>query len=114
MVFKSLNHDHIIQQSYEGLLTDAIYSTYKNLWVGKLKMLFGYRLRAGYLNNNLCCELDICCGPLKKFYDELHHKVLLIINNNPLHQPFRNIPPSSKIKPYYNDIDFCNCIDDLY
>lgn len=114
MVYMPLEKNHFIYHAYEDLLIGAIYSSYHNIWIGKVRFLYGYRLRSGFLDDTAGCNLDICCGPLPKYYNDLLLKVRSIIMRNPLHDPFREIPNRSLIKPYYNDIDFCNTIDELY
>lgn len=113
-MFIPLEPNHQIIECYEHSLIHPIYSPDLKIWLGKWPVAFGYRLRGGYTTDLIGCNLDICCGPLTKFYDELFEKVIAIINKNGPANPFANIPPASVIKPYYNDIDFCNAIDSLF
>ncbi len=89
--------------------------TLGNIELGKYKVMFGYRLRAGFIGNQWY-ELDICCGAQTKLYDDLFHKVCTIIqwNIEEAHGPFRGIPSMSRIKPYDKDDEFLDVIDELY
>lgn len=83
--------------------------------VGKMRVMFGFRFRAGFIGND-AVELDICCGKDAGAYDEMQQKICTIINHNIAkgREPFYAIPTHSKIKPYFNDEAFCKEIDGLY
>lgn len=79
----------------------------------KFRVMFGYRLRAGY-TGYMSSELDICCGAQPKAYEEIFTKVVAIMISNGPENVFKNIPIMSKIKPYYNDNQFLDTIEELY
>lgn len=79
----------------------------------RLEVLYGYRFTISY-KDLPTYEINICCGAQDKPYDEIKEKVLTILLTNDADKPFANLPAISKIKPYFNDIDFCNYIDDLF
>jgi len=83
--------------------------------IGKFRVMFGWRLRAGFIGND-AVELDICCGDKSEAYDDMLKKVCAIIQYNvgKSKDPFYGIPSYSKIKPYFNDETFCKQIDILY
>lgn len=83
--------------------------------VGKFRVMFGWRLRAGFIGNDTV-ELDICCGDKAEAYDDMLKKVCAIIKYNvdKSKDPFYGIPSNSKIKPYFNDEAFCKQINILY
>jgi len=85
------------------------------IFLGKFRVMFGYRLRGGYLGE-CYCELDICCGSESEIYDSMLNKVKEIIKYNVSQnkEPFKNIPTYSKIKPYFKDEEFLSKINDLY
>lgn len=83
--------------------------------IGKYRVMFGYRLRAGKVGNDWY-ELDICCGASKKLYDDLFNKIKAIMewNYSKGFNIFLNIPTMSYIKPYDKDDDFLDKIEKLY
>lgn len=83
-----------------------------NIEIGKYRVMFGYRLRAGDVDSD-CCDLDICCGAEEHHYKEMEHKIMTIMASQP-EDPFKGIPSFSKVKPYFNDEEFCNIINKLY
>ena len=114
-----MNINDFLEQNGFVLEKDMEYEPYysfKEHWyVAKWRVLFGYRLRAGIVGS-ATTTLDICCGPLDKYYDKLLKQVtaIMIHNYNNHENPFKGIPPHSEIKPYYNDDDFLNHISSLY
>jgi hypothetical protein len=80
--------------------------------IGKYRVMFGYRLIAGYADmpdfETSSNELNICCGADKKDYDIMFEVVKNKISANPSDDPFCGIPQMSKIKPYFNDREFCD------
>ena len=83
--------------------------------IGKYRVMFGYRLRAGWVGNEWY-ELDICCGAVKKTYDDLFTKVKAIMewNHAKGRNVFASIPPMSQIKPYDKDDEFLDTLEALY
>lgn len=79
--------------------------------------LFGFRLIAGYVDmpwfDTSYAELNICCGTKDSDYMKMICSILFIISKNPIGNPFKGIPAQSKIKPYFNDPEFCATINSL-
>lgn len=112
MVWTALSTDSMIYNLYKKKLIEPITDGY--IWLGKYRVAFGYRIRGGFNNDHLTSEIDYCCGASHNHYNDLFKKVKTIVENNPQTNPFFNLPGQSYIKPYYEDIEFCNIIDDLY
>jgi len=81
--------------------------------LGKYRVMYGYRLRGGFLENKFY-EFDICCGDKEANYENLFQKICIIIKDNPIDDPFLNIPEVSKVKPYINDTYFILLINKLH
>ncbi len=83
--------------------------------VCKSRVMFGYRLRAGF-EGELYYDLDICCGPEHVHYLAMLDIVTTLISANldKNKHPFHGIPPMSHVKPYYNDPQFCAKMKELY
>ncbi len=60
----------------EGL--EQRYVWQNGIEIGKYRVLFGYRLRAGYIGR-YSYELDICCGALSKHYEDMLLKIVTIM-----------------------------------
>jgi len=77
--------------------------------MGIFPVMFGYRIRAGFVGNGMY-DLDWCGGDDQKQLELLYSimKNILEARGN-----FRYIPPSSIIKPFFNDHDFVNRINEL-
>jgi hypothetical protein len=80
------------------------------LEIQKYQVMFGYRLRAGYLPDmeESGSELDICCGANELAYNMMFDMVtnIMLANVKSKLDPFTNIPRFSKIKPYWKDAEF--------
>jgi hypothetical protein len=95
--------------------TDWYLSDDKKVYILKWQVMFGYRIRAGYVRTLYgFCQLDICCGDSEEAYDIMLEKIKTIIEHNGPENPFKDIPRFSDIKPYFNDANFVNTIDELY
>ncbi|MEO6305481.1 MAG: hypothetical protein ABIP51_20125 [Bacteroidia bacterium] len=95
------------------LLTDNDFSeAYKidDIIIGKYRVAFGYRIRAGYIGN-MWYELDLCCGAQEKDYKLLLDKVTRKMLSNPIGDRFKGIPTITRIKPYFNDDEFLEIIE---
>jgi hypothetical protein len=101
----------------ESFSTDICFSEDKEIFTFKYRVMYGYRFRAGFMENiNSFSELDICCGADEKVYEEIKKKVHAIISLNIEigKDPFEGIPKWSTVKPYPLDSNFCNKITSLY
>ncbi len=89
----------------------------ENIVLFRQKTIFGYRLMAGFVDmqyfDTSYSELNICCGDNEIAYNDMFCKILFIISKNPPDKPFQGIPKMSKIKPYFNDTEFCETINTL-
>lgn len=82
-----------------------------DVWIGRCKVMYGYRLRIGIMRDLYsCCDKDLCCGLLQKNYNWLLIRAMKIIEADRVDE----IPPQSNIKPYMQDEQFLEYIDDLY
>lgn len=96
------------------LETDMYFSEDKTIFISKYRVMFGYRLHAGFIDTmDSYFELDICCGIESEDYSNLFNKIVSIISKNGSEDPFKNIPNCSNIKPYMNDLSFIKIIEDL-
>lgn len=75
--------------------------------MGVYPVIFGFRVRAGYIGMP-CCEIDWCCGD-----DQLKLEGAYSICKKILEQDgdFNNMLPRSKIKPYFNDLEFTSWLN---
>jgi hypothetical protein len=82
---------------YERLVSDD-----GSIEMGVYPVMFGYRVRAGFVGR-MSCEIDWCGGAEQKQVEALYAIAKNIIERK---GNFINVPIASKMKPYYNDIDF--------
>jgi hypothetical protein len=80
--------------------------------VGIYKVLFGYRVRAGYVDDKFGVNLDWCCGNRIEMINWLYLALILILSKRELENCFEGLPTVSQIKPYFNDMNFFNKIID--
>ena len=106
-------HFRPIPSDEEHGMTDQV--VLEDIIISKYRVLYGYRLRAGFIEYP-CCELDIWCGAKKEDYDTMDEKIRSIIVHNIKNNkdPFQDIPRFSIIKPYFNDEKFLAKIEKLY
>ena len=96
------------------LETDMYFSEDNSIFISKYRVMFGYRLHAGFIDTmGSYFELDICCGIEPENYSNLFNKIVSIISKNGSEDPFKDIPKWSDIKPYMNDLSFIKIIEDL-
>ena len=76
-------------------------------FIGKYRVLFGYRLRAGELYSS-SCDIDLCCGDSKELYDKarLVYGIKMVSNIEKGKPIFDGLRASSEIKPYHNDKEY--------
>lgn len=83
--------------------------TYKNIEVGIYPVLFGYRVRAGFIGS-AGCEIDWCCGDnphtIRTYFQLLIEILEWGAEKDLGKEIFTGIPLCSKIKPLVNDLDF--------
>ncbi len=90
-------------------LYERLISNDGRIEMGIHPVLFGYRVRAGYVGD-VYYHLDWCGGDNQAQVEMLYSimKNILISRND-----FSGIPSNSKIKPFYNDLEFCRITDKL-
>ena len=97
------------QDDNENNLYQRLVSEDGNIEMGIYLVMFGYRVRAGFVGNGIY-ELDWCGGDEQTQLELLYSimKNILEARGN-----FRYVPPSSVIKPFFNDHDFVYRINEL-
>lgn len=76
--------------------------------IGIYRVLFGYRVRAGYIEKDGCYKLDWCCGNRIEDILWLYLACICILSQRDPEDCFEGLPPVSQIKPYFNDMEFWN------
>lgn len=74
--------------------------------IGVYPVLFGFRVRAGFIKNDFF-HIDWCCGNNQFVIERMFTILKLILEKREEDAYcFRLLLPNSKIKPFYNDPDF--------
>lgn len=87
-----------------GIINPKILGDY---FIGKHRVLFGYRLRAGKLYAGVV-DIDLCCGDSEPAYQGAFRLYKGVMERN-LEQKrpiFEGLPPMTEIKPYFKDPKF--------
>lgn len=88
------------RQSENGLIT-----------IGVFKVIFGYRIRAGFTKDLFGCYFDWCAGGDWSNVERLYSIALAILSQREENEDcFLGIPTVSKVKPFFNDTEFMKCI----
>jgi len=75
--------------------------------IGIYKVIFGRRIRCGFMNDKWGVSLDWCAGPDEEKANQLYQMALAILGKRPEDgRCFDGIPTMSQIKPVFNDSDF--------
>lgn len=89
-------------------IIDRVVSETGLVEVGVYPVLFGYRIRAGYVGDPMCI-IDWCCGDSSKMLHSHYVALLLILRRREESGGcFHGIPRTSAIKPCWKDKEFCN------
>ena len=81
--------------------------------VGVYPVLFGYRIRAGYVGEPYCM-IDWCCGDSEQMLHSHYISLLLILHRREEDACcFEGIPRSSSIKPCWKDKAFTSSLTAL-
>lgn len=78
--------------------------------MGVYRVLFGWRVRAGFCGQAYC-QLDWCAGNNWKDAERLYslcHAILLQREENK--DCFDGLPTISKVKPFFNDLEFLKIV----
>lgn len=82
--------------------------------IGVYKVIFGYRVRAGFSEDQLQVKLDWCAGDKWDDVERLYSLAYFILRKREENLDcFDGLPLVSKVKPFYNDIDFTQTVCDL-
>jgi len=97
------------EDDISGHLFERLVSEDGKIEMGIHPVLFGYRVRAGYIGD-MAYKFDWCGGD-----DQSQVEMLYSIAKNVLEHKngFEGIPPCSKIKPFFNDKEFVKEIESL-
>ena len=90
--------------------SEVLISLDNKIVIGEYRVIFGWRIRGGYLGNQWY-EFDLCCGAQEKDYLFLKEKIIKKIQSNPIENPFKDIPNITDRKPYMNDDKFLDLIE---
>lgn len=77
------------------------------MFIGTHPVLFGARIRAGYVGDPLV-EIDWCCGDNLPLLSLTYHMLLNHMENG---GTFEELPSVSMIKPWYMDLKFIESLD---
>lgn len=78
--------------------------------VGLGQVMYGFRIRGGFVGD-MVYWFDWCCGA-NQLVIVASQKVLMDLIERGI--PLKTIPPHSNIKPWFNDKEFVQCVDNLY
>ena len=76
-------------------------------FIGKYNVMYGTRVRGGYLNWG-CCDFDVCCGTNTVLMDKVIeiYKAKIEKNISENKEPRTDLRVLSEIKPIFNDIEY--------
>ena len=77
-------------------------------WIGFWKVMFGWRVRAGWMNNDWNCHADVCCGNDSTLltYVRVVYSFKMTDNIKKGLDPFDGLKRLSDPKPCDKDEDF--------
>lgn len=89
-------------------------NTISQVHIGVYPVLYGHRVRAGFVRDLWGCVLDWCGGAnwddVERLYN-ICHGILSARDEGP--DCFHGMPPSSNVKPFYNDPVFLTTVGEL-
>lgn len=95
------------------MLTQRLVSEHGLVEIGIYRVIFGWRVRAGFVGRPWC-QIDWCCGndpgQLWSHYVAL---TLLLRRRDETDDCFRGIPECSAVKPCFKDVEFEQRLTDL-
>lgn len=76
-------------------------------FIGKYNVMFGSRVRGGYLGDG-CCDFDVCCGTNTVLMDKVIeiYKAKIEKNISENKAPRTDLLTMSQIKPIFNDLEY--------
>lgn len=78
------------------------------IFLGIHPVMFGFRVRGGYIEDEWGCAIDWCGGDDQTLVEMLYSIAKNILENQ---GSFLDLPTASKIKPFFNDKDFVELIN---
>lgn len=82
--------------------------------VGVYRVLYGVRIRAGFTNDKWGVTLDWCAGAEWWNVEALYSACITILSlRDENRNCFKGIPQVSNIKPFFNDLEFCEALREL-
>ena len=95
-------------------LTHRLLSEHGVVEIGIFRVMFGWRVRAGFAENDTCCILDWCGGGNWENVERLYALARSILSSRPEdYHCFDGLPASSLRKPFYNDPSFVSRVFSL-
>ena len=81
--------------------------------IGIYRVLFGSRIRAGFVGDPVC-QIDWCCGDVQhRLWSHYVAIYLILSRRDETTDCFQNIPPTSVIKPCWKDEKFEQRLTDI-
>lgn len=85
------------------------------VYIAVFRVIYGYRLRAWQSSNEWSVDLDWCLGavsPTGETVQTVRDRMVDLIENNAREglPVFHGIPGCSRVKPIFNDREFCNAV----
>ena len=94
----------------DGQLFHRLVSENNLIEMGVYRVLYGWRVRAGFIGNG-SYNLDWCGGGDWKDVERLYSLCFAVLSNRSESiNCFKNLPPFSKIKPFHLDRDFVKVV----
>lgn len=82
--------------------------------IGVYRVMFGFRVRAGFCHDSFECVLDWCGGGNWKDVERLYSLCVAVLSNrDETPDCFDGLPRMSRIKPFYLDQDFVKVVGNL-
>jgi hypothetical protein len=104
---------HSMPDDDKKLLANLIYSEKGLVEIGVHRVMFGWRVRAGFANQSTC-ELDWCAGGNWDDVCRLYSICKSILESREENlRCFYGLPTVSAIKPFYKDEAFVKLIESL-
>lgn len=105
---------HPVPNDDENGLTHCLHSENDHVRIGVWRVMYGFRVRAGYLHDLGGCTLDWCAGGNWKDVERLYSLCAAILSQRDESEDvFKGIPRISAIKPFYSDTEFVSLVSKL-
>ncbi len=93
-------------------LSNFVVSENNLVYIGVYPVIFGYRVRAGFVDDLTTCRLDWCAGGVWEDVERLYSLCYSILENRDENTScFDEIPAYSERKPFYNDLKFVTTLN---